>query len=188
MKRITLSRRKRREEVKKAFENNTSPSWTPRERILAAVRSLERLRLRDPFYDGPWRAVYVRDIREQTELLGQQLEAALDVNQRAIAELADYVFLHRLTYQIAKVAHAEDEIDILPMFVNHTGRFYSLMGDDVLATVSFGNDGTIMLIAQNLRAGIPPEELVLDDTGLTPDASVRIAEIYGKLPTMQVTT
>lgn len=160
----------------------TDLSQTPKERLMTALNSLNRLRLRNPFYDGDWRALYSAEIREAADLLDQQLSAAVDINQRAIAELADFHYLHRVTYQITNAAQLVDEIDILPMYTNPTGRFYGLMGDEVVATVHFGNDGTIVLIAQNLRTGIPPTQMELDDTGLTAEATKQVAEMYRTKP------
>ncbi len=167
---------------------------TPGEYIRHAMRSLEKLRLWNYPRDSGWRAAYIGTIRTQTqelelqaELADIQTEAARADKDRAVAELADFYYLYRLAFQIAKIVQMSDEPDILPRYVSETGRYYAIYGDDVSITVLIGSNGKLVLTAENPSAGIPQQEMELDETGLTEVAAKQIAEIYGK-PLTEATT
>lgn len=172
-----IRRRRRRKGIRQQAEAACAHlGQTPIARLREAIRRLERLPLRDSFYNAPWRSVYVADMRAQAEELGRLLEAAADVNQRAVAELADLHYLYHLAFQIAKVLDLDNEPDILPMGATATGRYYAILGETVFASVLIGNDDRYFIVVQDMRAGTSSGKIELGDTGLTPAATVLITE------------
>lgn len=180
-----MKRRIRTRKNKKIKAICTDLSQTPKERLMTALNSLNRLRLRNPFYDGDWRALYSAEIRSVAEELEQRAEmaeilaeAAQTDKDRAISELADFHLLHRLAFQIAQAVQMKDVPAILPMYVSLFGRHYTIEGDAVTVWVSIGFDDSVRLTVPQPGYACDAWTVELDDEEITPWIASRIAETY----------